>query len=76
MIAGPTMTQLDWKNFAEKPSGSGALYGCIANIASLISKGDGIEVSCALVSSEMQGVRAELTMSVAEEPEEVKISLK
>ncbi|CAN7008965.1 unnamed protein product [Brassica oleracea var. botrytis] len=42
---GPTTSQLDWKKLAEKPSGPGALSGCIANIASLISCGEGRAVS-------------------------------
>ncbi|WZZ47825.1 hypothetical protein YC2023_044084 [Brassica napus] len=43
-IAGPTVSQCDWKKHAEKPSGPGALSGYIENKANHISAGVGLAV--------------------------------
>lgn len=60
VICLPTVLQFDWKKLAEKPSGPGALSGCIEKQARLISSGEGIKISFALVSSEIRGYRASL----------------
>lgn len=73
VIAGPTTSQLDWKKLAEKPSGPGALSGCIANMASRISKADGIDVRREFVSTDIHGEIADKMTSLGETPVEVKI---
>lgn len=58
ITCGPTVSQLDWKKLAEKPSGPGALSAWIEKHAFLISFGDGIAMRARFVSVEIQGVKA------------------
>lgn len=55
VIAGPTMSQFDWKKLAEKPSGLGALSGWMENMASLTSRWVGGAMRISFAASEMHG---------------------
>lgn len=73
-MVGPTVFQFDWKKLAEKPSGPGALSGCIANKAFLISSDLGSKVRAAFASSVMHGLSAWLTTTSLSFSEEVNSS--
>lgn len=62
--AGPIVFQLEWKNLAEKPSGPGALSGCMRNITCFTSAASGIEQILSFVVSEIDGVIADVTITV------------
>ena len=57
-IAGPTVSQCDWKKHAEKPSGPEALSGYIENKANHISAGVGLAVRDVFVDASIHGAMA------------------
>lgn len=56
VISGPTIDQLAWKNFAEKPSGHGALFGSIEKTHFFNSSSEGITIKLLLSSLNIKGV--------------------
>lgn len=61
-IAWPIVVLFDWKKQSEKPSGLGALSGCMENKSSRISVQVGIEVRVVFISAVIQGGMASFTI--------------
>lgn len=66
-------SKLDWKKFAEKPSGPGALFGWMEKRASLISEAEGMEISMSFVACDTEGCIARDITSEQSEVDAVKI---